>query len=166
MAWTDGELLAAFEALSPAPSSLAAAVASLNGQTTTRTVDVRIQAIAGYLGTNMKLEALIQWATSPPSGASPASISAAEELAFACQNPGSVPVFEMSNPAVAAQMQTELAALVSPGSNISGPITAADQSAILALAQSTSPQWDPPVAVAHLQNLQRDGLISASIPVE
>ncbi len=166
MAWTDEDLLAAFQALSPVPTSLGGAAATLNSQTTTRTVDVSVQSIAGYLGTNMKLEALIQWATSPPSGASPVSISAAQELAFACQNPGSVPVFEMSNPAVAAQMQTALTAIVSPGSNISGPITAADQSAILGLAQSTSPQWAPPVAVAHLQNLQRDGLISASIPVE
>jgi len=168
MAWTQTQLAAAFNALSPVPGTLEAAAAidgPLNSQTITAAVDVPVQSIAAYLGANMKMEGLLAWAAAPPSGASAASILAAQELAFAFEHPQLVPVFAMSIPAIATQMQDALAALVSPGSGIAGPITATDQTAILALAVATDLAWQPPVIIAQLQMAQRAGLISNTIPV-
>ena len=158
-------LAAAFNAISPVPATLDAAVPTLNAQTTMQVVDVPVQAIAAYLGANMKMAAFLAWAASPPSGASAASIEAAAELAFVFQHPNLVPSFAMSNPTVATQMEAALSALVSPGTGVAGPITATDQSAILALASRTVSIWPEPVIPAHLQMAQRAGLISNSIPV-
>ena len=157
-------LAAAFNAISPVPATLDAAVPTLNAQTTTQAIDVPVQAIAAYLGANMKMASFLAWAASPPSGASAASLAAADELAFAFQHSGLVPSFAMSNPNVATQMEAALAALVDPGTNIAAPITSADQTAILALASRTVSVWPEPVQVAHLQMAQRAGLIAAGIP--
>ena len=164
MAWTDKQLLAAFAAL-PTPATLEGAAATLNAQTTPQAVDVSVQAIAGYLGANMRLGGFLAWAAAPPTGASAASIAAAGELAFAFQHPQLVPTFAMSDPTIAGQMEAALAALVSPGSGIAAPIAAADQAAILAVGVVTALDWQPPVHIAHLQMLQRAGSISAAIPV-
>ena len=149
-AWTDAQLAAAYAALSPAPTSLLAAAEALNAQTMTATVDVPVQSVAGYLGNAMKLAGFLQWAASPPAGASAASIAAAEELAFAFEHPQLFPTFFMSVPATATQMEGALAALVSPGTGVTGPITATDQAAIMALASATVPVWEPPVTTGDI----------------
>ncbi len=166
-------LAAAFNALSPVPATLEAAAGdpqnpapgTLNAQTTTQAMDVPVQSVAGYLGAAMKLAGFLSWAAAPPSGASTASIAAAAELAFAFEHPQLVPTFAMSIPSIASQMQGALAALVSPGTGITGPIATADQTAILAMASRTVSIWPEPVEVSHLQMAQREGLISTAIPV-
>lgn len=164
MPWTDAQLAAAFNALSPVPATLADGVKVLEAQTTQIAVDVPVQSVAGYLGNAMKLAGFLAWAASPPTGASTASIAAAQELAFAFQHPQLFPTFYMSNPTTATQMQGALAALVSPGSGVAGPITAADQAAIIGLAAQTVPVWQPALQIVDLQRVQRAGAISAMIP--
>lgn len=95
---------------------------------------VPTSAIADYLGTNGTLFNLIEWAASPPTGASNVSIVAAKELAFAFTNPTLIAGFDMTNATVAASMEASLNALVNPGSGIVAPITATDQANILALS--------------------------------
>ena len=151
-AWTDTQLATAYGAISPAPTSLLAAAETLNAQTTPVTVDVPVQAVAGYLGNAMKLAGFLQWAAAPPAGASAASIAAATELAFAFEHPQLFPTFYMSVPATATQMEGALAALVSPGTGVTGPITATDQAAIMALASATVPVWEPPVTPLAIYN--------------
>ena len=141
--WTPAQVKAAYDALNPAPANLTDAIAALNAQTTTVAVDVPVQSVGAYLGLNGKLAAFINWATTPPTGASAASMTAAQELAFALQHPATCPVFAMSNPTVVSLMTSWLAALVSPGTGITGPITATDQTAILALGSATVPVWQP-----------------------
>ena len=165
MAQNLSALATAFNAISPTPATLVAAVPTLNAQTTTQAIDVPVQSLAAYLGENMKMAPFLAWAASPPAGASAASIMAAAELAFALQHSGLVPSFAMSNPTIATQMEAALSALVSPGTGVAGPITATDQSAILALASRTVSIWPEPVIPAHLQMAQRAGLISNTIPV-
>ena len=162
-AWTDTQLATAYGALSPAPTSLLAAAKALNTQTTQITVDVPVQSVAGYLGNAMKLAGFLAWSASPPAGASAASIAAATELAFAFEHPQLFPTFYMSNAATATNMESALAALVSPGTGVTGPITATDQAAIMALASVTVPTWQPEVQTAHLQRLQRAGLIPSGV---
>lgn len=163
--WTQQELVTAFLALSPAPATLSAGRDALNAQTQSVTVDVPVQSVAAYLGVAGELAAFLAWAAAPPTGSSAASQAAAAELAFAFEHPALFPTFAMTNATVAAQMQTWLADLVSPGTGITGPIDAADQTAILALASASVPVWQPAVGIAQLQNAQRAGLISTSIPV-
>ena len=151
MGWTIAQIRTAYAALSPAPSSLAAAVAALNAQTQTVTVDVPVQSIAGYLGSQNKLVSFLEWASSPPAGASATAVTAAKALALALQNAGAFPVFQMANPIVAARMESDLAALVNPGTGIAAPIAAADQTTILALASQTVPIWQPALTIADLQ---------------
>ena len=141
--WTPAQVKAAYDALSPVPANLTDAIGALNAQTTTVAVDVPVQSVAAYLGLQGKLWAFINWATTPPTGASAASVTAAQELAFALQHPATCPVFAMSNPTVVSLMTSWLAALVSPGTGITGPITSTDQTAILALGSATVPVWQP-----------------------
>ena len=141
--WTPAQVKAAYDALSPVPANLTDAIAALNAQTTTVAVDVPVQDVGAYLGLQGKLAAFIGWANAPPTGASAASVVAAQELAFALQHPATCPVFAMSNPGVVSLMNTWLTALVSPGTGITGPITATDQTAILALGSATVPGWQP-----------------------
>lgn len=129
MAWTLAQLRAAYAALSPVPSSLTEAAATLNAQTQTITVNVPVQSIAGYLGSQNKLVGFLEWAASPPTGASAAAVNAAKAFVLALQNSRTFPVFQMTNPAIAANMENDLAALVSPGTGVTGPITAAGQPA-------------------------------------
>ena len=156
---------AAWSALSPTPATLVAGCATLNAQTAPVMVDVPVQAVAAYLGANMKLASFMAWAAAPPAGASATSIGAAAELAFAFEHPRLVPVFALSISTIAAQMEAALEALVSPGSGVTGPITAADQTAILALASQTVPVWSPPLMVSDLQAAVAAGLIPSTIPV-
>lgn len=149
-AWTDTQLAAAYEAL-PVQATLTDAAKALNGQTTQVAVDVPVQAVAGYLGNAMKLAGFLQWASAPPIGASPASIAAATELAFAFEHPQLFPTFFMSMAATATQMEGALAALVSSGTGVTGPITATDQAAIMALASATVPVWQPAITSADIQ---------------
>ena len=151
MAWTLVQLRAAYAALSPVPAALTEAAASLNAQTQTVTVDVPVQSIAGYLGSQNKLVSFLEWAAAPPSGASAAAVNAAKALADAIQDSGALPIFQMTNSTIAANMENDLAALVSPGTGVTGPITATDQAAILALASQTVPVWEPPIQPADLQ---------------
>ena len=58
----------------------------------------------------------------------------------------------MSVPATATQMEDALAALVSPGGGVTGPITATDQAAIMALASAVVPVWEPPVTPLAIYN--------------
>lgn len=153
----------AFLAISPTPNTLQDALPTLNAQTVSGTVDVPVQAIAAYLGSSMKLASFLSWASSPPSGSSPASVASAAELAFAFGHPTLVPSFAMSNAEIAAQMQGALESLVSPGSGVTGPITSTDQSEILGLSVKTNPLWPEPIQVAHLQMAQRAGLIASGI---
>ncbi|WP_287759618.1 hypothetical protein [Acidiphilium sp.] len=143
MTWTPAQLKAAYAALSPTPASLTDAIATLNAQTQTVRVDVPVQNVAAYLGLQGKLAAFIGWANAPPTGASAASVTAAQELAFALQHPATCPTFAMSNPTVVSLMTSWLSALVAPGTGITGPITSADQTAILALGSATVPAWQP-----------------------
>lgn len=160
----DTALAADFNAISPAPASLAAAIPTLEALTVDQTVDVSVQSVAGYLGSQDKLQALLAWAASPPAGASTASIAAANSLVFAFEHAQTFPTFFMTSAATATKMENDLTALVSPGSGITGPIDATDQTTILALAKQTVVKH-PNLRVAHLQYL-RDvlGLISATIP--
>ena len=141
--WTPAQVKAAYDALSPVPANLTDALATLNAQTTTVAVDVPVQSVAAYLGLNGKLAGFIGWANAPPTGASAASVTAAQELAFALQHPATCPIFAMSNPMVVSLMTAWLTALVSPGTGITGPITSTDQTAILALGSATVPVWQP-----------------------
>ena len=141
--WTFSEVKTAYAALSPTPASLTDAIATLNAQTTQIAVDVPVQSVAAYLGLQGKLAAFIAWAATPPTGASAASVKAAQELAFALQHPATFPIFAMSSPTVVSLMTTWLTALVAPGTAITGPITSTDQTAILALGSATVPVWQP-----------------------
>ena len=143
--WTPAQLKAAYQALSPAPASYEAAAATLNAQTTTVTVSVPIMDVAAYLGLVGKLGAIEAFAKTPPSGASAKAVAAAQGLWEMIQSPAAFPPFDMPNPTVAASVEAMLAALVSPGSGIVGPITNADQTAILALGSATVPVWQPPL---------------------
>ena len=143
--WTPAQLKAAYQALSPAPASYEAAAATLNAQTTTVTVSVPIMDVAAYLGLVGKLGAIEAFAKTPPSGASAQAVAAAQGLWEMIQSPAAFPPFDMPNPTVAASVEAMLAALVSPGSGIVGPITNADQTAILALGSATVPVWQPPL---------------------
>ena len=149
--WTPAQLKAAYQALSPAPASYEAAVTTLNAQTTTVTVAVPIAALAAYLGLNGKLGALKAFAASPPSGASAESVAAAQGLWEMISSPGAFPPFDMADATVASAIQAMLAALVSPGTGITGPITSTDQTAILALATQTVPTWQPAVTAGDVQ---------------
>ncbi len=149
--WNAAAVKAAYNALSPAPATLADAVIALNNQKTTETVDVPVRAVSGYLEAAGKLAAVAAFANAPPSGASAAAITAAQELMFALEHPQSVPVFEMTNPAIASAVTSWLAALVSPGTGVTGPIDATDQAAILALSTPTVPVWQPAVTAGDIQ---------------
>lgn len=149
--WTPAQVAAAYDALSPAPATLADAAAALNAQGSSVLLDVPTSTIAEYLALAGKYQSFLAWGASPPAGASVASVQAAQLLAAAFQNPRLFAVMKMSNPAVASQMETWLAALVAPGTGITGPIVAADQTAILALAQQ--PEWSPPLTVADLTTI-------------
>ena len=149
--WTPAQVKAAYTALSPAPATLAAAAATLNAQTVTTTVDVPVQAVSGYLEAVGKLAAIEAFATSPPSGASAAAITAAQELMFALKDPQSVPIFQMTNSTIASAVTSWLAALVSPGTGVTAPIDATDQAAILALSTPTVPVWQPAVTAGDIQ---------------
>jgi hypothetical protein len=142
----------AFAALSPAPTTQDGALAALNAQTRTVTVDVTVQAIAGYLGVAGKLPSFMAWSAAPPSGSSAASVAASASLAFAFEHPQLFPTFAMTDPNVAAAMEVNLAALVSPASGATGPIDASDQTAILALASETQPVWQPALHNGDLQS--------------
>jgi hypothetical protein len=130
-------------ALSAAPYSTqtdAEIVAAVNATSIAVAVDVPTSEVAEYLGEQNLLAGFLEWAASPPTGASAASVSAAKSLAFAFTNVALLPTFAMSNPAVAAEMQASLAALVSPGTGVTGPISATDQANILGLATSLTSQ--------------------------
>ncbi len=152
----------AWSALSPAPVSLVVGCATLNAQMAPKAIDVSVQAVAAYLGANMKLATFMAWAAAPPAGASAMAVGAAAELAFAFEHAQLVPNFAMSLPAIASQMEGALSALVSPGTGVTGPITAADQTAILALASQTAPAWSPPLTVNDLQTAMAAGLIPST----
>lgn len=149
--WTPAQVKTAYSALNPAPANLTDAIATLNAQTTQIAVDVPVQSVAAYLGLQGKLAAFIAWAATPPTGASAASVTAAQELAFALQHPLTFPTFEMTNSTVVAQMEGWLSALVAPGTGVTGPITSADQTAILALGSATVPVWQPALDGGALQ---------------
>jgi hypothetical protein len=57
----------------------------------------------------------------------------------------------MSNLSVVSLMTSWLSALVTPGTGIAGPITSADQTAILALGSATVPVWQPALDGGALQ---------------
>jgi hypothetical protein len=146
--WGDMPNYAALKAaLGAAPYSTqtdAEIIAAVNAASIAVAVDVPTSAVAEYLGEQNLLAGFLEWAASPPTGASAASISAAKSLAFAFTNVALLPTFAMSNLAVAAEMQVSLAALVSPGSGVTGPISATDQANILGLATtytSQAAQW-------------------------
>ncbi len=149
--WTPAQVKAAYDALNPAPANLTDAIAALNAQSQIIAVDVPVQKVAAYLGLQGKLAAFISWAATPPTGASAASVSAAQELAFALQNPATCPIFAMSNLSVMSLMTSWLSALVAPGTGITGPITSADQTALLALGSATVPVWQPALDGGALQ---------------
>jgi len=149
--WTPAQLKAAYQALSPAPASYEAAAATLNAQTTTVTVSVPIMDVAAYLGLVGKLGAIEAFAKTPPSGASAQAVAAAQGLWEMIQSPASFPPFDMPNPTVAASVEAMLAALVSPGTGITGPIDSTDQATILGLATQTVPAWQPAVTAGDVQ---------------
>lgn len=158
MAWTESQLAAAFNALSPAPASLSAGLATLVAQTVTEYNVVPTSDIASYLGVQGKLSATIAWAAT----ATGAAGDAAQDLVFAFQHSATVPAFDMTVPTTRTAMQDALAAMVAASGC---PLTSTDESAILAMAQSTVPKWQPAPVVADLQRCQALGLISSSIPV-
>ena len=149
--WTPAQLKAAYQALSPVPASYEAAATTLNAQTTTVTVSVPIMDVAAYLGLAGKLGALESFAKSPPSGASAESIAAAQGLWQMISSPDAFPPFNMANSTVASAVEAMLAALVSPGTGITGPINSTDQATILGLATQTVPAWQPAVTAGDVQ---------------
>ncbi|MDD2878707.1 MAG: hypothetical protein PHZ23_15930 [Acidiphilium sp.] len=136
----DYAALKAYIAAQPSGTTDATIIAAVNAATISVAVSVPTQAIAAYLGENNLLAGFLGWAASSPTGASAASQVAAKSLAFAFENVTLLPAFDMANTAVAANMQADLAALVSPGSGVSGPIGAADQMNILAMASALTSQ--------------------------
>lgn len=166
MSWTHAQVAAAFNALSPAPASLAAGVVILNTQTTTLTgQNISAQAAFDILETS----ATGDWAkivlrsrgtlsgSSPPS-ATDNAVSAAIEATALLQS--SEATIETSNAGVATLLGSWLAALVA-----SGDVSSASEAAILALASVTEPTWQPPLEIADLQACQTQGLISSSVAV-
>jgi hypothetical protein len=126
-------------AISAAPYSTmtdAQILSALNTASIAVPVYVPIQAIATYLGEVGKLNSFLAWADAPPSGTISTAITAAQELAFAIREPQTIAGFDMTNATVAAGMESFLAALVTPATGVTGPIAAADQSAILGLAST------------------------------
>jgi hypothetical protein len=131
-------------------------IAAVNAATIAVAVDVPTQAVADYLAASNLFAGFEAWAAMPPTGASAASIAAAKSLAFAFSNVALFPVFAMTDPAIATQMQDNLAALVDPGSGITGPISSTDQTNILALATAYTSQaagwgWSQGITEGDLQ---------------
>ena len=111
----------------------AALLQQINAATATTLHDVPTQDLVAYLGGKMQLTAFLAW-RSPTTG--DAADLAAQELQFALSNTQAVPAFHMSNPAVAASMESALTALVAAGG-----LTAQNQSDIVAMASTTVPLW-------------------------
>lgn len=130
--------------------ALAAKWATLSGTTTeklsainTLTVagsnaDVSVSSVLGYLALNGKLSNLLAYAASPPAGANAQAVVAAKEVS-ALFSTASFTTFAMSNAAIYAGVQGFISALVADAANTG--ITAADMSALLALAATTMPWW-------------------------
>ena len=139
MAWTNAALVTAYNALG-AQTSLITACETLNAQTATIAVDVPTSAVAAVLALSGSMTTLLNWSASPPAGAAVEAVQAAGLLVFTFEHDTLLPTFQMSNSSIAGKMGTYLAALVS-----ASVITAADQTAILALATQVVPAWQPPV---------------------
>lgn len=164
MARTPESLASAFAALTPSPATLDDAATALNAQTTLVPVAVPVQSVAIYLASQGKLSSFTEWAQSPPAGASNVAVVAARELAFILNNSNLISNFDMTNATTANSVETWLSALVSPGSGVVGPISSADQSALLKMGSQAVPTWNPPVQITELQQIQRAKLITSSIP--
>ena len=166
MSWTQTQLAAAFNALSPVPATLSAGCVTLNAQTTSQTVNIAWPAIRDVLMNDFDWGALTQVAETPVGGTLPAGAvqtvaiqAAAMALRECCIYGGTFAASNTTdwNKLVAA------ANLLTPA-NV-GAISSASASAVVALRTAVVPTWSPPVQVAQLQSAQAAGLISNSIPV-
>ena len=155
MAWTDATLVTAYNALGT-QTSLITACETLNAQTANIAVDVPTGAVAAALALSGSMTTLLAWSAAPPAGAAAEAVQGAALLVFAFEHDTLLPTFQMSDSSIAGKMGTYLAALVS-----ASVITAADQTAILALATQTVPAWQPPVTpLALWQALGKPSTIS------
>lgn len=100
--------------------------------------DVPVRAVAGYLSTNLKIAALINYAASPPGESIAASVGVAQNLVAVLTKITQPPDFEVSNPAILEGLTAALAQLVSDP--LCG-LTADDEAALLALSHTTIPWW-------------------------
>lgn len=146
----DYAALKAAIAAQPSGTTDAEIIAAVNAAAIAVTADVPTSAVADYLAEQNLFAGFEAWAASPPTGASAASIAAAKSLAFAFSNVALFPTFAMTNPTIATQMENNLAALVDPGSGVTGPISSTDQTNILAMASnliSQASQWGWPSGI-------------------
>ena len=127
--------------ISPAPTNLMEAAATINQEQIYIPIVVSITSVSAYLAISGKYQSFLSWAKSPPAGASSGSLLAAAMLLDAFSNTGIFPYFDMTNQSVYDKMSEWLSDLVSPGTGIVGPIDAADQSAILSLSQNLVNKW-------------------------
>lgn len=118
-------------------------VAALNTANIAVTQDVPVASVEAYFELHGLLMAVQGFIASPPAGASSLSIAAAHGLLAIIQSPH-VQTVQMSDPATNATVAAMLGALVNPGTAaapITGPLAAADQSAILAMASGQATSW-------------------------
>ncbi|MDE2468985.1 MAG: hypothetical protein KGL35_09655 [Bradyrhizobium sp.] len=156
MPWTDAQLAAAFNALSPVPSTLDAAAKLLNAQTATVTVDVPLDAVEGYLLVNGISVAAADWLAANAATNVPVA-NAIRSLQALIASPRLQSV-AMTDAATNMAVTNMTGAMVSVG-----VMTAAQQAALLAMAKASVPAWQPALQIADLQRIQRAGAISATI---
>lgn len=113
-------------------------LAAINAQTIAGPkVDVPISSVIAYLALNGKLATLQAYGASPPATANAQALIAARELVALMTSPNAPP-FRMSESSVFSAVQGFLQALTADAAT---GVTAADQSALLALANTTIPWW-------------------------
>ncbi len=153
MAWTYAQIKAAYQALSPAPATLADAAATLNAQTATSTTPLASVPVAAVHGV-LLLSQTYDWAKIetqaglPYSAGWPSTPAAGDGLIAAAKNAVTLATSQvtMVQPADWSAFLASLSALQS-----AGVVSAASLSAVEALATYTQPAWSPALTVGDLQ---------------
>lgn len=103
--------------------------------------DVTTPTLGTYIASHFVLDDFLNWAAALPSDATPEGAKAAKSLARAINNPQLITNFAMSDPTVRANMEAALTALENASASSPCPITPAIGAGILALAQTTTTDW-------------------------
>jgi hypothetical protein len=148
MTWTYAEIAAAYRALSPVPTSLASAAATLNAQTVAAVLDITTAAIDSVIVPTGEAYAITALGAKALSGASPPT--QADQVIIAAWNVTRMltqwQTIQTSNPAVLSPVQAALSGLQS-----AGVLSSASAAAILALINVHVPKWQPPITAGDLQ---------------